>query len=359
MGAIKTQDARGLFTKALIDVYKEMPTPTSFLRSFFETKESSTLEVSIEVRRGTEKVASDVLRGTDGNRNEISRSSEKLIVPPYYREYIDATQLDFYDVLFGGASQTIEASTFADYVGQVAEDLKMLQDKIDRAAELQCAQVLETGIVTLNNGTNIDYKRKAGSLVDLGGGNYWDAAINPLTSIEAGCKFLRTTGKAQTHVFNMIIGDLAFGALLNNSDFKDRANLRRVSVVDLSMPSKQAEAIGGVFHGEISAGPYRVRLWTYPEYYDVSGVSTPYVNQKKAEIIPDNPRFKLAYGAVPMLRRDQRNAEFPEFIKQTKGAYVIGNYVDPRAETHIFDVKSAPLAVPVAVDQIYTMLVLA
>ena len=98
---ISTTDARALFTKMLVDVYRERTTPTSFLRSFFKVKEGRTKEVSIEVQRGTEMIAVDVERGTEGNRNKFSKSTEKIFVPPYYREYFDATDLDLYDRMFG------------------------------------------------------------------------------------------------------------------------------------------------------------------------------------------------------------------------------------------------------------------
>ena len=44
----------------------------SFLRSFFPVKTTASKYVSIEVQRGTEYAAVDVLRGTDGNRNTFS-----------------------------------------------------------------------------------------------------------------------------------------------------------------------------------------------------------------------------------------------------------------------------------------------
>ena len=71
MAQISTQDARGVFTQALIAVYKERTAPKAFLRSYFTTKEVSTLQLSIEVQRGTEKIAVDVERGTEGNRNQF------------------------------------------------------------------------------------------------------------------------------------------------------------------------------------------------------------------------------------------------------------------------------------------------
>src|ERR1017187_8822852 len=101
MPSISTTDAKGLFTNTLIDVYKEKIKSTNFLRSFFPTVESPSLEVSIEVQRGFEKTAVDVVRGTDGNRNTFSKTTEKIFIPPFYREYFDATQLQLYDRLYG------------------------------------------------------------------------------------------------------------------------------------------------------------------------------------------------------------------------------------------------------------------
>lgn len=346
MSSISTQDARGIFTKTLIDVYKERISPLSFLRSFFPSKESMTKEISIEVQRGTEKVAVDVERGTEGNRNSFSRSSEKIFVPPYYREWFDATELDLYDRLFGAGE--IDSQVFSAFVDSVAEKLGILRDKIERAYELQCAQVLETGIVTLNSGINIDFKRKAGSLVSLGAGNWWDAAnVNPVDSIAAACKWIRQNGKAQGGTFNMILGEAAKTKLFENADILAAADLRRIDQMDIRQP--QRDSVGGVSHGMISAGDYNVRIYTYPEFYDnASGTSTAYLAAKKAIIIPDNPRFNLAFAAVPQLV-DMDNP-VPK-----KGAYVFGEFKDEKNTAHVMDVKSAGVAVPVAVDQIYTM----
>lgn len=348
---ISTTDARALFTKMLIDVYKERTTPTSFLRSFFPTVESPTKEISIEVVRGTEKIAVDVARGTEGNRNSFSNSTEKIFVPPYFREYFDATELDLYDRLFAEEG-TISADIMSAFIDSVAEKLRMLQDKIERAYELQCAQVLVDGIVILKNGTNINFKRKAGSLVDLNGSTgYWSVnGHDVFKDFENGVLFLRTKGKAQGGTFNAIMGSAALAALLSNSVFKERNNLVNLTLDAVTAP--QFNAVGATLHGQITAGSYRINLWAYPEFYDnESGVSTPYIDDTKVVLIPEKPRFKLAFAAVPRLLK----AGAPV----VKGAFLFGEYMDEKNSAHIMDVKSAGVAIPVAVDQIYTMKVLA
>ncbi|MGR3177850.1 MAG: major capsid protein [Candidatus Anammoxibacter sp.] len=358
MPQITTVDARGLFTKMLIAVYKETTRPTSFLRSFFRVVENDTKLLSIEVMRGTEKIAVDVLRGTEGNRNDFSRSSEKIFEPPYFREYFDATDLDFYDRLFGAAGGQVDVLTFEGWLVKVAEKLRLLQDKIERAYELQAAQVFSSGIVTLVNGDNIDFKRKAASLLVLGGGDLWSAAASdPISDLKVAAKFLRTAGKSTGGVVNAVFGELALDAFLTNPAVKERADIRNFKLDDITGP--QREATGGVLHGRVTAGSWEVNIWTYPEFRDLAGVSTPYIDDKEVFVIPLQPNFVHGFASVPKIFRDSANAEFPEFIQQVRAAFVIGNYVDSRTDKHVFDIKSAGLPIPVAIDQIHTTKVLA
>lgn len=346
MAAIPSNQARGIFTQMVVDLYRERPIVQSFLRSFFTNKEESTRYVSIEVQRGTEKVAVDVLRGTEGNRNMFSKSTEKIFEPPLFREFFDATQLDLYDSLFGRTS--IDSGVFGSFMEQVAEKLGLLQDKIERAYELQCAQVFETGIVTVANGTNIDFKRKAGSLVPNGAGNTWaTGTVDPFGTLEAGCNFLRQVGKSQGGTYNAILGSTALTNFLNNTIVKERAGIRNFFLDNVRAP--QRNSVGASLHGQVSCGSYNVNLWTYPEFYDnSSSVSTPYINPKKVIILPEAPKFTMAFAAVPQLV-DESNP------MPTKGAFRISDFRDERKTTHEYDIQSAGIAIPTAVDQIYTV----
>jgi len=350
---ISNTDARALFTKMLVEVYRERSTPTSFLRSFFAVKEAATKEISIEVMRGTEKVAVDVMRGTEGNRNAFSKSTEKIFIPPFYREYFDATELDLYDRLFG--STEISDGIFQAFMESVADKLRLLQDKIERSYELQCSEVFDTGIVSLAAGTNIDFKRKAASLVDLGDINanrYWTDNTNstPHADLQAGADFIRQKGKSQGATINAIFGSTALNTFLGNTKVQARADIKNFSLDAIASP--QRNSVGASLHGQVAAGSYNINIWSYPEFYDdVNGTSTPYVDAKKVILLPEAPKFSLAFAAVPQLLTD---GSMPK-----KGAYIISDYIDERNTAHIFDIKSAGVAIPVAVDQIYTVQVVA
>jgi hypothetical protein len=347
MGSISITDARALFTQTLIAVYRERISPMSFLRSFFVVKESATKEISIEVQRGTEKIAVDVERGTEGNRNSFSKSTQKIFIPPYYREFFDATELDLYDRLFGSVDGTIDATIFGALMESIVDKLGMLQDKIDRSYEKQCADVLQTGVVSLQAATSIDFKRKTTSIVAKSGGARWtDAGISPYDDLETGCQFLRKVGKSQGGIFNAIMGKKAFNALLKNDKFLQRNDLINLKFDAVREP--QRNSVGGALHGSLTAGSYQVNIWTYEEFYDnASSVSTPYVAEENVILLPEAPKFILSYAAVPQL--------IGQGAAPKKGAYLVGDYIDQRNTAHVFDIKSAGVAVPVAVDQIYTL----
>ena len=344
--AIPIQDARSLFTKMVVAVYKEQVSTTSFLRSFFPTKETMSKEISIEVQRGFEKVAVDVERGTNGNRNTFSKSTEKSFVPPFYWEYLTANEHRLYDVAIGMR----DSNSFSELASQTAMDLFALRQKIERAYELQCSQVFDTGIVQLNAGVNIDFKRKAASLVDLSA-NPWTTGTNdPYKDLENGAKFIRQVGKSQGGVYNVIMGSKALSAFLSNTIVKERADIRNFSLDSVRAP--QRNSVGGTLHGEVTAGAYTFRIWTYAEYYDdANGNSTPYINESKIIILPEAPKFNLTFGAVPQLIE---NGAVPQ-----KGAYLIQDFIDQRATTHEVHIKSAGVAIPVAIDQLYTAKVVA
>ncbi len=344
---ISVTDARALFTKKLIRVYLEQTRVTNFLRSRFAVEETMSKEVSIEVRRGLRKIAVDVMRGTEGNRNTFSNSTEKIFLPPLYHEFLVANDHRLYDVAIGMQSEV----AFVELAKQLGVDLFMLQQKIERAIEKQCADVLLTGIITLSNGTNIDFKRKAASLFD-GSATPWSSdTYDPREHLKTGCEFIRSEGQAQGNVFDVIMGSSAKSAFDNNTFIKGQGAYTRIDWLNLTKPLR--ESTGGTSHGLVSAGDFQCRIWTYGEdYVAANGNKSPYIDAKKIIILPENPDFVLAFAAVPQLIG--KDGSVPQ-----KGAYLISEHIDEKAANHEIHIKAAPVAIPVAVDQIYTRQVIA
>jgi hypothetical protein len=344
MPSIATVDAQGLYTKKLVATYAQLPMPTLFMNSFFTEVESTTKELSIEVQRAGEPIAVDVIRGTDGNRNQWERSTEKIFVPPFFKEWFDMTELQLYDRLFGATE--ITDAMFAQLINDSARKVVALRNKITRRIELNCAQVFDDGVVKLDAGVNIDYMRKATSKVDLGAGQYFADNIDPFAKFEAGCEFIRTEGLATGGTFNAIMGKQALTDLLANTKFNARQNLFNMALDQVTGPQRGAS--GQAFHGVITCGSYKVQLWTYPQVYkNAAGQKVPYWDPKKVCILPtETPDFVLGYAAVPQLLKPGSPV--------TTGKFIIREFTNEENAQHKVFVESAPLPIPVAIDQIYT-----
>lgn len=348
--AIPIQNAASLYTKKLIDFFYDKPTAMGFLRSLFPVETSMTEYVSVVVKRGTEKVAVDVKRYSDGNRNSFDKSTERMIKPPLYHEWLSMNEHELYKVCIEAISEG-KTTYFRELVTKQAEDLMTMKDKIERSIELQCAQILDNGVVQLKNYTDIDYKRKAQSIVAYNVANDFSVAtVDPAQVILAGCQFLRTVGKVQGGRIMAIVGEDALEALINNPIIQKRSDVRDYDLSKLNAPVR--DSLGYAYHGYISCGSYNVDLFTYPEYYDTEQAEhIPYVDPKKVILVPPKPRFKLAFAAVPQLINN--DGTIPQ-----RGEYLMQEDFNVSKGYHRAHLKTAPIAVPVAVDQMYTVQVL-
>ncbi len=348
--AIPLQDSRAIFTSGVVSRFKDAPQVTSFLRSFFKKKISLTKTISIEVRRGIKKVAVDVGEFQDGNLVANSKSSQSMFSPPNYHEYIVANDSELYDIVIGQIANG-DTSMFPQIVAESAERLATVKETIEDAMEVQCAQVFDSGVVQLVNNEAIDYGRLPLSKVAYNASNDFSVAtVNPYKVLEVGCKFIREQGKSNSGIFNLILGEQAMSAFLTNDFVVKRNDIKHINLDAISKP--QREATGSTFHGEIIVGSYNVRLWSYPaSYTDASGNSIPFINEKKVVLLADNPEFVLGYAAVKQLIDSNGT------IKQ-QGEWLVTEVIDKRRQAHEIHLKTRPLAIPVAIDQIWTATVL-
>jgi hypothetical protein len=339
---------REAYTREVVAVMQQNPKSTNFLRSFFKSTVAPTKFVSVDVQRMGEPVAVDILRGSDGTKYSFGNSTNKSFLPPYWKPYFNATELDVYDTVLGSNSFD-NAYVFKQLIDQTALNLDRLKQSIERAKELQIAQIFDTGVVTLQAGDSIDFKRKSGSKVDPGSGNYWTTgATDVFAQIEAGCQFIRKNTNNNTPIFNLIMDSYSLDALLKNTTFLTRQNLFHAAWDNVTGPQRDAST-GANFHGTISAGAYKVQLWSYDQYYtNSSGTKVGYLPAKKAILVPVDADFVLAHAMVPQLIKPNQPIPAPS-------EYFVKEYMDERATGHFFSIESAALAIPVDVDAIYTL----
>lgn len=356
-GTISAFQARAIFTNQVIAVYTDMLAATSFLRTYFPSVQEFTRYVSIQVQRDLELMAVDVMRHSEGTHNNFGNSTDKVIDPPFYHEVFQLNDTDLYDRAFG--SSQIDKGAFTQLMAVVARRLTAIRAKIERAIEKQCADVLQTGVITLLNGDSINYRRKAGSLVANAAGNTWaTGTTDPFATLAAGAEFLRTVGKSGDVIFDVILGATAHSHLFANTIFKERVTQNLNNSID-SINSPRRNATGAAFHGQLTIGSYKANLWTYPQSYDTVSGSTvtanKYINDKKVIMLPSTDAvFKTAFAAVPKVPGVSASGliETPQTAAEQ---FLVEDYIDQKHSAHMIGIKSAPVVVPVSVDKMYTV----
>lgn len=326
---------------------------------FFPEETTGTLMVDVEVERDNDLIAVDVKRFTEGNKNKFTRSTEHTYVPPFYKEDYDFARDEVYmnTVALGvtnarGANQAIAQNAL--------KNVRKNRKKIQRAIRKQQADVLQSGIVTLKNGDSIDFRRKAASMVDLGAAGYWsDPTVDTKPQFEAAMRFLRDVGNSTGSVINMIMRGEAMTALLNNEKLQKELDNRKMDRDKIVAPQFN-EATGMAFHGQLSAGDFKVNLWTYNEKYtDENGNTVQYLDRANAIILPSDFRGKTIFGGLPYMRKSTIGGVTTELPGVIEKDYLLRAYSDKKTISSTLELTSAPLVVPFTIDKVYTMKVLA
>ena len=349
--AIPASLIRSTITTKFLALWKERLRPTTFLATWFpDTTPTATRYVSIEVQRGKEKIAVDVLRNAEGNHNKFEKSTQKDYDPTYFDENFTVDSLRMYDRLIG--SGTVDAGVVTAILNEGTEKMQLLADKIERRYELQRAQALQTGIVTATSTENIDFQRKASMILAYNAAhNFADNTVSISSFLGTWGSLMRSVGKVGTGTFDLLMGSSAYQAMIANTKFQAEADIRRIALTDIVSPVKNTE--GADYMGMFSAGTCNYRIWVYDQYYeDASGVLQPYIDPKKIIILPPNPAFMMAYAGVPQLI-DEDNP-----VVRT-GKFIYYSYTDERRRSRVYGVQSAGLPILLEVDKLFTATVLA
>lgn len=362
--AIAIQDHSAKLTSKIVGKFEEMiPVRTGFA-GWFPEETTPTLEVDVEVQRDNDLIAVDVVRFTEGNKNKSSRVSEHKYIPPYFKEDYDFQRDQVYmnTIALGVGMENVQVNRVLamNAIKQVTKN----RDKVIRAIRKQQADVLQTGIVALENGDNIDYRRKATSMVNVDtAGDYWSvsASATPITDIRKGMDFLRNVGNSGGSAVNVIMRSAALEAFLATTQVKEQGPnvIQQIQRININMP--QFDGVSGfAFHGQIAAGDFNVNLWTYNEKYtDANGATQYYLAENKVVMIPDDFQGKTVFGGLPTMNRTSINGVSTAVPGIVEANYLIRNYSDEKTMSSTIELTSAPLVVPFTIDKIYTMQVLA
>lgn len=351
--ALPLNQHRSIITQAVIAKFSDENEPQQGLAAFFPVVTTDTKLLSIEVERNLQPIAVDVQRCTDPVLNTFSKSTEKLFEPPFYNEMFDYTACQRYDVTFGRGNTPTKIDSIMLITDAISK-VKKLKNKILRAIELQRAQVLQTGVVTLKNGDSIDYRRKAASMEVLAGTAKWDqpTTANPEADLARGMQFLRDEGLSSGSHVNAIFGTTALANFLNIDKINKKIEWRRADRISLNMPQFD-NVTGMAFHGQFAAGDYIVNIWTYSGSYTKPGeqTQTRYIDTNNVICVAEDFVGKTAFAGVPAIMGEGDS----KYIAPQRGEFYVRDIIDQVKMAWNFIVNSAPLVIPVSVDRIWSM----
>lgn len=332
-----------------------------FFTTFFKTTPEDYTDgeyVEIDIERTGDYVApalKDARTGSVVVDEDIF--TEKRFKPPYSAL---STPVPLIDLLQRqpGESDTAEVrgQWFGRLVNKLTKSLGKFHRMFKEQIELQCAQILQTGVVTLkdaagNDVYTLDYKAKATHLVT--NTNSWDAAgADPLGDLESICDAVNDDGKATPSI--AIFGAEAWQNFITNSDVKDmvRRDGMNLGALNPGLLNK-----GGRYMGYIDVGSYRLELWVYNDSYKRMDGSTVYkfLDTKKVIITTalEDLDFRIVFAGVPTLGMKEPFASVIPSEVTYDGFMRAHNRVfeDATQDTYTAESKMRALAIPVSIDR--------
>jgi len=347
-----------LSTRRFLAQYEEDAGAPTFLASFFPTRPEdihNAEDVEIDVRRSGRPIAIVVTDWkSGGHKNTIDLYTNKRFRPPILKEVFELNHGNLMTREFGRTP-----FEEPDFMGHAQRTLRSgvtkMVDKIRRTVELQGAQILQNGTVSLIDETGavrytLDYGMDTDHKINVGVD--WDETnAVPITNLEAADDTARTNGKFGLDTW--IFGDSAWGTFRENAQVIKLLDNRRIELGAIAPERRPQDAI---FQGYITINGMRAAMYTYKASYDhpQTGADTRYLSPWNVIGLASNARRSATFGGIPRLVPvDPRLGALGigSVIAPAAGLALTTNaWVDPEGTNISASVATRPLLIPTAID---------
>jgi hypothetical protein len=340
-------------------MFAQMRRPSRFLQRFFSVKPGGIFsgdKVAIDVERFGESVAVVVEKYTGANMNRFDQFTTKEFTPPAYNEGFSLNVAELVNRMVGvDPYSAAYQSDAAQFVTSVAKGMALTYDKIVRAIELQAAQVLQTGTLSLtdadgNTRFTLDFSPKAAHFPTSSTtwGQTGDDKIGDLITV---CDLVSSNGQVQPT--DVILASGPMRELKKDDEVQKALDNRSYTMGEIA---PQFVNSGAIFHGYLWVGNYRLRLWSYDGRYDdpATGASTNYLNSGSAIVLSESTRLDLVSARCPMpIAPDPRvSSLMPGRLSSVAEGYDVtpNVYATPNGKALVGELEARPLCVPVQID---------
>jgi len=348
-------------TKRMINAYYQNAEIMPFLTGFFQSPPQNyhnSEEIELDIEREDEEIAIVVTDLSTGYRaNVADMFTNKRMKPPIYKE---KSPINAFDLIKREAGQNpFQDPNFqANAIGRAFKNFRLLEKKIRRAIELQAAQVLQTGTLTLrdSNGTalyTIDFQPKA-THFPTSGTTWGQTGDDKLGDLQSLSNVLRADGKSSSDL--LLFGEKAFESFIDDGKVQARLDSRNFSVGQVA---PEMRGNGGTFQGFIWIGNYRFQMWTYDGRYKdpQTGNSTRFLDTGKVCMLSSqSSRLDLTFGSIPRIAPPESRAlPFlpPRMSGSAQGMDLTTNaWLTEDGEQLFVSAGTRPLTIPTAIDTI-------
>lgn len=353
--------ATEIFRKKMIERYREIREAEMFLSGFFPVPRggmSDTEIVAIDVQRYDEQISPVVNTCEGPTYNTNTQFTTKEFKPPSINEAMPFSCKELLERQPGvDEYAATNVSMQAQFVNQVFDGMLLLEQKMRRNREWQASQILQTGILTLQdeNGNNvftIDYQAKSTHFFAVtswaGGGG------TPLADLETAADLIRDDSLHDAD--RAIMGTTALNGFLQNAQVQNQLDNRRFEIGQIA---PRPIGAGAKFIGVVNVGAYQMEIWIFNgRGITPAGAQVRFVGVNNVIVMSSDARLDTVFGAVPRaVPVDPRFAGFlPDRVSVPTATDISPNiYTTADGMETILSLRSRPLLVPVAVDSYVTM----
>jgi hypothetical protein len=331
-------------TREMLSALEIKKPAVAFLRDKFfrEVQTFSKKSVDIDIRKGKRRVAAYVKRGSAGKAVDKIGYTTETYEPPYIDEYIIDTAEELINQRDVGENVYNAKTPQQRAEDKLMDELSELDDMITRREEIQAAEALFLGQVTVLGGDVISFNRDSDHTVTLTLGDRWDQTTSdPYTDLRAWRRLI--SQDASRSADTVVGGYEAMESLLANAQIQKYLDNRKIELGLISVSNLP----GGVTYYGYLAGIGD--LWGYDEMYidPADGVEKFFVPTKKILYGSSQARGIRLYGAISNI--EQGMFAVPRFPS---------SWTTRKPSKRFVGIESAPLMGLVDVDSFVSATVL-
>jgi len=344
-------------TKLMLEAYIQRARATMFLSGQFQNVTfHNSEEVEIDIMRDDEDISIAMHDLSTGARlNSADVYTNKGYKPPIHRE---KGVINAFDLLKRnpGDDPFQDVDFQANAIAKGVNLGQKLSPKIMRSIELQAAQILTTGTVSLvdkeaNVVYTISFNPKATHFPTVAI-TWGESGATPLTDIQGVADVIRNDGLGNPDLLEM--GEGAYEKFISDDEVKSRLDNRRIAGNGIVPMERMGN--GGIFRGTVEIANYKYDIWTYGGRYKdpVSGLKVKYIADDKVIVKDSMGRMDATFGGIPKIGLPdprvprellQRVSSEDNMIDMQHHAYI-----DAAGDGMTVEVGTRPLLIPVAID---------